>query len=508
MSTTKKSRVLEELLQYINTLLVIIIAFIIAFKLGWNGKVNPIQYIMLAGIGVCLITGIVLVVRKTFTWKKAITILLAIGFIMRIGYTLYTPIYIRYHDIGYLSLKGSGHASYILNILRNHYLPTTNHFEFYHPPFFYFVSACVCGILEHVVDFANDSEVLEAAKIVTCTASCWSLLLAPQICYHLKMNRKATAIAVAIVALFPNCYLLAGRVNNDSLYVFFVVLAILYTIKWYQKQTWANTIILALAIGLGMMTKVSAGTIAFFTGPVMLIIFIKRIKQKNWHMLFMKLASFGVIVFPLGLWHCIRQYILFRQPLGYVLRISEKETIYKGYVPFVKRFLEFQSCNLFFPLYVDPQVEYNLNEYVIQTSVFGEFQYQMKETLPKIIADMIPRVLVGVNVILVLISLGAMIYMLVKGKKLNKMLRFGIPALWFVLYAFFIYFNIEYPYGCTMDYRYIVPTAFTGAICIGTLYDQLKTQQNLGARIVRIVSVLSIAVFCIFSVLMYCFIAA
>lgn len=495
------------LLPYINTALLITVLFVIVYRIGWNGKPNFIQPIMLGCIGGCVLALIVQGIVKEFTWIQAITVLIAIGLIMRIGYMLYTPIYIRYHDLGYLTIDGCGHAGYILQILRNHQLPPTNYFECYHPPLFYFLAACVCGVIEKVVNFADNGQVLEAGKIVTCVASCWCLLLAPKICYQLKMNQRATAIAVAIVALFPNCYLLAGRLNNDSLYIFFVLLAILYTIKWYQKQTWTNTMILAFAIGLGMMTKLSAGTIAFFTGPIMLIIFIKRMKEKNWLALLGKLAAFGALVFPLGLWHSIHHYILYNQPFGYVLTISKDAEIYKGYVSPLKRFVDFTLSNLFAPLYAHPQKDYNINEYIIETSMFGEFEYRMTESIPKVLADLIPRVLVGVNVIMVLLSLYAMYYLIVNAKKLNDILRFGIPALWLVLYGFYIHFNIQYPFGCTMDYRYIVPTAFTGAICIGALFDQMCNKKTTKSRIACIGIATCTTVFCIFSILMYCFIA-
>lgn len=495
------------LLPYINTFLLIIILFVVTFRCGWHGNPDRIQPIMFGCIGSCLLAAIIYGVKKQFTWKEAVTLLIAIGFVMRIGYTLYTPIAIRYHDVGYLSLKGSGHAGYILQILRNHQLPPTIKFEFYHPPLFHFLAALMCGMLEQVVQFADDGQVLEAGKIISCVASCWSLLLVPSICRHLKMNQRATCIAVAIVALFPNCYLLAGRLNNDSLCVYFMILAILYTVRWYEEQTWTNTIVLAFAIGLGMMTKLSAGIIAFFTGPIMLIILYRRFRENNWLSLFGKLSAFGVLVFPLGLWHSIRQYIVFKQPFGYVLEISKDEEIYKGYVSPLKRFFDFTLSNLFDPLYCHPQKDYNINEYIIQCSVFGEFEYEMQEFLPKLVADCIPRVLVGVNIIMVGFSLYAMYDILVNGKKLNCMLRFGVPAIWAIVYGFYIQFNIKYPYGCTMDYRYIVPTVFTGAICIGTVYDKLCMKDTWKVRLARSVMIASTSIFCIFSILMYCFIA-
>ena len=73
--------------------------------------------------------------KDVFLW-----LILALGILMRIGYMLYTPAYVRGHDFGEFSLDSNGHAAYILYLLHGE-LPPNNSYQFYHPPLFHGLSA-------------------------------------------------------------------------------------------------------------------------------------------------------------------------------------------------------------------------------------------------------------------------------------------------------------------------------------------------------------------------------
>lgn len=486
-------------LPYINALLLTMILFIIVYKLNWQTNIKLIQGIMLGGVVLTIAGFAVYSMKKGFSWKLAVQIGIVIGFIMRIGYMLYTPLTVRSHDLGDITTDGYGHAAYILKLLVNHRLPESNWVQFYHPPLFHFLAACMCSLINGIMKYTYFEEVLEAAKIVSCVASLWCLMLMPKICNELKMSERAKVLATFIIAVFPDCFLIGARVNNDSLVIFFMMLAVLYTLKWFKDQSWFNTMVLGLAFGLGMMTKSSCGTIALFTGPIMLYIFIKRIREKNWVGIFGKLCSFAAIAFPLGLWYTIRNYILFDQPFGYVVDIGKESQIYTGDISVFERFIQFPVAKLMNPVYAYPWEDWNISMYVIKSSIFGEFVYDITEWIPK--------ALVLINFGMILLSLFAMIYLVVKIKE-NVMLRFGMPLLWLLVYGSFLYFNYQYPYGCTMDYRYIVPTVFTGAIFIGTVFEHSCTSKSGKAVAYRVVSIGLLVLFALLSILMYCLIKA
>lgn len=97
-----------------------------------------------------------------------------------------------------------------------------------------------------------------------------------------------------------------------------------------KEKNWKNTLLLAVIYGLGMMTKISMATLAVFTAVVFARSFFKACKTGTWKGLLLKYAVFGAISLPLGLWYSLRNYLLFRQPLTYVLEMSRDSALYTG----------------------------------------------------------------------------------------------------------------------------------------------------------------------------------
>lgn len=450
-------------------------------------------------MGVLIIIGLLVFhcrVRKTGQTEELIRLILFAGLVMRIGYMLYTDAYTRPHDIS------GGHDSYILQIIHNARLPQDNHGQFYQQPVYYVISAIVSAIVNAILGTSADEHALvNAAKIVSCFASCSVLLMTPKICKELDLNRRAQPIVLAVTAFLPEFYLLAGRVGPDSLSIYFMILALLLTIRWFKNQTFPVTIQLAVVYGLAISTKISCAVFAIFTAVLMLIRLVQAIKQKKAAPMLAKLGVFGCISLPLGMWYCIRNLVRFDQALNYVYPISITSDLYCGDHSIASRFLWFDIANLKANQYASPWNDYNYPMYLVKSSVFGEFKFG--------IPDWVSYGLVLVNFALILISLLAMIYVVVCCTHAKPMLRFGIPALWMFLYGFSVNFNINYPFGCTMDFRYIVPTAIFGGLCLSVAYNNSLEQhqsklESLAAKTVRCVIPCLTAVFSALSVYMYC----
>ena len=179
---------------------------------------------------------------------------------------LYTPYDVRQHDIGVIG--SSGHLDYIYTIVKTGILPTSNSEQLYHPPFYYYISAILFKIATLFYD--NNDFAFNAVRLVPCIASCATMIVSYKIFRNLKLSKPAILIATTIVCLHPAFIYLAGSINNDMLSIFFGAVTILYTIKWYFDQSFKNIILLALALGLGMMTKLSVVMIA----PVIAVVFL------------------------------------------------------------------------------------------------------------------------------------------------------------------------------------------------------------------------------------------
>lgn len=413
--------------------------------------------------------GGILALQKKLTMHHIIQLCILGGIVMRMGYTFYTPWYIRSHDMGEPSEAGTGHIAYIFGLYYHNALPSSYEYQFYQPPFFYVLSALHMKFFAWLHPDADIYTLLETTKLISCFSSCCSLLFVERLCRELKCRPEMTGIVAGIMAFHPSFYLLAGRANNDALSTACMLFAIWMLAKWFRSRSFPSLMGMALGIGLGMMTKLNVATIAFIAGPVMLYVLWQSIQNKNWKKTFAEYLAFLAVCAPLGLWYSIRNLILFGQPLGYVHNCDAEviSYIYCGNYSPVQRFFSFAWKQCWQNIYITPGEEYNLPSYLLRSSLFGEFSFQNM--------DVNARLLILVNMVLILLSLAAMVAVLWKGKKFPPALRFGVAAMWLVVMASFIIFNIKYPDSCTMDFRYIAPTAVCGSIYLAAFWQQMRS---------------------------------
>ena len=89
---------------------------------------------VIMGLAILLCLGFVAYMgaTKRLTTRTIILVFMIIGLIMRLGYVLYTPATYRQHDT--FSKNFDGHEAYAWTIFSTGKLPTTNKYQFYHPP--------------------------------------------------------------------------------------------------------------------------------------------------------------------------------------------------------------------------------------------------------------------------------------------------------------------------------------------------------------------------------------
>lgn len=463
----------------------LILLFLIFEPLKEEGKTRTIQICMIAAISIVLILSFIIHLKnkviknscedvsiEKYKSRNEVIVgmaILMIGLIMRVGYTMYTPWYIRVHDVGQADLNATGHASYILHLFYGK-LPNSNEYQFYHPPFYHFLSSVTMHIVGLLKGIKEGEYLIDSAKLISCFASCGVLIQIKLFLKDIDIKEKIANIIMLIVAFCPNFYLMAGRVNNDALVFFFMVVAIRYTYKWYYNQDWKSIIILAIAYGLGMMTKTSMAVLAVFTAVFMCVVLVKNIKKHLYKMTILQLIVFGVISLPLGLWYPIRNLILYKQPLSYVLNLGKESPIYVGNYSMSERLLLHIKNLKNLSLFNEPIDDYNIPIYIWKGSLFGEFTLEINNTLGWI--------LLISNGVLIVISIIAMIAIIMKTKEKRELI-YGLFFIWLCQIISYISFNINFPHACTMDFRYIVTTVIVGAIFIGLLCQQIASKKNI-----------------------------
>lgn len=487
----------------------LILLFLIFEPLKEEGKTRTIQICMIAAICIVLILSFIIYLKnkviknscedvsiEKYKSKNEVIVgmaILMIGLIMRVGYTMYTPWYIRVHDVGQADLNATGHASYILHLFYGK-LPNSNGYQFYHPPFYHFLSSVTMHIVGLLKGIKEGEYLIDSAKLISCFASCGVLFQIKEFLKETDIKGKIANIIMLIVAFCPNFYLMSGRVNNDSLVFFFMVVAIRYTYKWYYNQDWKSIIILAIAYGLGMMTKTSMTVLTVFTAVFMCVVLVKNIKKHLYKMTILQLIVFGVISLPLGLWYPIRNLILYKQPLSYVLNLGKESPIYVGNYSISERLLLHIKNLKNLSLFNKPIDDYNIPIYIWKGSLFGEFTLEINNTLGWI--------LLISNGVLIVISIIAMIVIIMKTKEKRELI-YGLFFIWLCQMISYISFNINFPHTCTMDFRYIVITVIVGAIYIGLFCRQIERKDNVAYKMGLVFIYSATIIYAISSMIVY-----
>lgn len=399
------------------------------------------------------------------------------GIILRfIAMVLATP-YIYQHDV---TGKG-GHAYYAYHIFSNWYLPESNFHELSQPPINATLQAICMKIFSPFIKYSkyyyDFIKLYATAKILTFIYSLITLYIIYKILKEFNLSKFATNVAFAIFAFYPGMIVMSTQYSNDAISYMFFYLSLFLSIKWAKNKNLKTIILLALSIGIGMLTKVSVGLIAFITGPMMLTVLLTEKKKSN---IIFQLLIFALIVFPLGLSYSIRNLILFKQEIGGVYEISKNSLLdLRRYSYTINdRFLSFPINKLFDKDYgiFHSTFEYNVWIDLIKTSTFDEFNFAKDISFGNIINHFFTFIYI-LNFIFYIIGFTSIIKILIdivkniftaKIKFQNPVLNFKIMCVLLFILAIsaYLFFNIRYPYSCNSNYRYIayITFALVGAI--------------------------------------------
>ena len=431
----------------------------------FNGMSKTIVEMLLYVI--IFLSVVFIIIKYPMDKSNMILTIFIIGTVLRISYTFYTSIYTRQHDVE--SVDSFGHLSYIMTIYQNHKLPDSNNWQFYQPPLHHIISALWLGYMN--IWGIPTELALESLSVLTLIYSVLTMIVIYKILKLFKLSDKALTFAYMLIVLHPTFIILSGSVNNDMLGLFLQLLTILYILKWCISLQSTDIVLTAIFLAFSALTKISSLMLALPIG----FIFLAKLLDKNrkiWtSTLWGQYTTFAFISIPIALSHSIYSMIRFNQPLGYVpMPGDETSPIFVGNHSFVDRFIKPFGNTFFHDIFPNVGENYNLPEYIIKNSLFNEYSFGGKE--------IIAIFLIFMNIILVIISLYAMIMVALSfrdGVKKNLQIPvISMYILWLTLMISHVTFNIKFPFACTMDFRYIVPTLLTGALFLGLFFDESK----------------------------------
>ncbi|MEE3467876.1 MAG: glycosyltransferase family 39 protein [Eubacterium sp.] len=427
--------------------------------------------------------------------KLPVWFLFAGGIALRYAYILFTNIYTRQHDVGDFTSHTGGHYDYIDYIMNQGLLPDFDPSmvsQFAHPPLHHLLCAWWMKFMTGVlgVDFGTAAESLQ---YLTCLYSIGLMYVCYRIFLYLKLEGIPLYIATAVVCFHPAFILLSGSVNNDMLSVLLMAITLLFALKWYRDRRMRDLIVSAVTVGLAMMTKLSAVMVAAPIAFLMLVALIRCIREHKLKQIIIQLGTYAAISFPIGLWFPVYNAIRWDMPLFFVYPLSERIPQYLGDRSFLTRIFDFSPYQ-FQSVYeqwvtleepgLTPYSEFNPLIAALKNSMFGErINYYTFQEAPAM--HIVTAALFISGAVLAFAAFIFMLHNLIKDRGELHFERMAIGVFFIAMMLGYYSAAKQYPFECTMDFRYIPLTVLCGACFLGLGAKRLLVPEPERFRRVR-----------------------
>lgn len=451
-------------------------------------------HLLNVGMGVISAVFIYLGVTNKLTVRNLILLIMAAGFLVRLCYIISIPITFMQHDVRTIG-SGKGHIGYIEYFIQNKKLPDMDVrtvYQFYHPPLHHILAAIWVSFQTFMKVEYNSA--FENVQLLTLFYSTLCMILSYKIFRQLNLEKISLVVATAVIAFCPTFYIMAGAVNNDILSITFMLGAVLNTIYWYKHRKMKHILFIALCIGLGMSTKLSAWMVAPAVAFIFIYAFIKNMLDKenrDFKKYLIQFSSFLVICVPLGLWWSVRNYLSHGVPFGYILELSKDSEQYIGDIPVIQRLFDFSL--------------YQFRDVAEQSPVFGNEYNDFNPLISLFKTSMFDEGITirnfenigGLNTMLFwsAVAIGLIGFIAMISAFFRKKTTLDIPMKLFmaILYAVFLVsyyiFCIKFAHMCTQNIRYAVPLIVIGAYFTGwavqnLMHDNAEKWQRLCGSVI------------------------
>lgn len=429
-----------------------------------------------------------LCVRLSKHWQPryATWLIFAGGFCVCAIFMLKLPYLFSYHDLADYPAELSqqqylnGHLGYIAYIVNTGSLPfgvnpMVEEFSIaYNPPLYHIVQACfvrlnlLLGIPREVF--------VENMQVVTLFIAGGCMLVTIAILRQLALNERGMRAGALLFCFQPMLFLFGSTLNNDLLSVLFVLLCILFALRWLELRRMRDIVGVALSLGAGMATKLSSAMLAPALAIVFAVCFFQSLPE--WKKYVKQYAVFLLVSVPIGTAWSIYQAVAHQMPLNYVRLPSEVINVSR--YPLTQRLgpPDWYAVRSLFCTGIR-KTEHNVWMQTLKTGVFDELILFEDGTAMWYVS----YVLLVMFAVLLLISLALFIRMLVKRQKglpwMGKLLLTGYGA---TLIASYIQFCIQYPYISSSSFRYILPVLALCAVAMGCYRSETSNRRSLWAE--------------------------
>lgn len=392
--------------------------------------------------------------------EQMISVMIFMAFMFHLLYAQFTGIAnpARQNDTIQFT-NGGGHLGYIWHVWAYGTLPQTDPrtmWEFSQPPLYYLLSGYwikVSTILG--IPILKTSENIQFFSVLCVTVT---TIYIDKIMVIMKLKPEKRLWGILLISCLPYVTYLSGAVNNDVLFVLLTVMAFYYAVKWYEQPKLSFLITDAVITGLLVMTKSSGALVA----PAITGLFVMRLvkDRDKWRRRVAEYLLFGLISLPIGLWWNVRNMIRFDMPFLYVNEPSTDSVQYIPEYSVLERLFDVknQLNHIYIELFnTSPNVDHNIIISTFKTLTFTHSTEMMSSD----VSFFWGYILFLFTIVLVLFMMAFGILGLLKGNA-EKHQKIAWLILLISYLAFYMYFNLSYPFVHTMHARYILPIFLIG----------------------------------------------
>ena len=383
--------------------------------------------------------------KRFFSPAMAFWLIFTAGLALRLVFAALVPWDQYQHDIG----GNVGHKAVIEYIALHGKLNSeTNSWQFSHPQLHHILYAL---FYRFTALFTQDTDVIMSVLTYICAALSMVGVWAVHKTLALLFKQPSVVLFGTFFYTFMPSNILTSRyLNNDSTLILLSCLCFMFALQWYKTKQTKSLLLTALFASLSMCAKASGVLIVPILGVLYLLSLIKEGIGAHAVRYLKNFGLFLLVYLPLPAFFFGRMYILFKQPLGYISQ--------PGGLPETGDLL----THFYFPLnmFVDPYSTYPFDEnmkelmhypeYLLKSSLFGEFRFDGSLVFP--------RILLGFAMVTLILLIVFCLYRLCILKPFYDwpLALFTATGL-FLPMGFHISTCIRFPYACTYNYRYLAP---------------------------------------------------
>lgn len=460
-------------------------------------------------MGSVLVGAVLLAAFACVVWGKKdigqdhVLWLIFLIFMLRLFFQVLTQAHFFQNDVYGFNENEWGHLGYVYQLFTTGGIPDVNpmeHYQLYQPPLHYVICAGLVHVFQALgLELTGVDEYLQMLSLFY---SVVTLVFIDKIGKQMNISEFGRFIIIGLCGFLPYGFIMSGALNNDPLMTLFMVMAVYFTMKWYQEPNFRNIIIMAVCIGCAMMSKVSGALVA----PAMAVVMLMKAWQmrKEWLTILKQFVCFGCIAFPLGLWHPISRLIRYGMPIGFVPELDPALDQFIGNINKSDRFLNFEGALDKLSIqwgYGESFADYNIWTTLWKFGVFGETAFYDNNPVTQNVA-MVTFYLTGILALALLA--GTVLFLFARKQQVtNKILLIGSAG---AIGIMFLKFCIMYPFICTMNIRYIMVAVYFMMIMLGAGAAtglSKRTEGSKQALVYRGLVGTMLALYSIFSFLLY-----